>query len=300
MQIISYTSFLHPLLIFLFSYFTSVKADVAISKPLVGSSYDASSGSASVLIQWIESNTTPTLDTIESYVFTVCTGPNTKIHAFGKVGEATADDLNGSYKYTVDIENTIGADGYYYIQIYAVNPLGSTIHYSNRFELTGMTGEYVPSVGIVSTPPDPQTSLKGGSEATLLSYNSASFTIPYSLQTGPARFAPMQTQPGTKVTRAKSDWVRRYPTSAVTYYSTIRHSLDQTTTVTPGWNYQISSMVNYASPAPFPSDNGGWYNPSDRLKLRKPTLRATDDIIAQITGSQDSSTVTETSTTSSV
>lgn len=261
-------------IISLYFLLTPTEADVAISKPLAGSSYDASSGSVDITLQWIESNATPLLTTIESYTFTVCTGPNSNIYAFGKVGEVTQHELDGSYKYTVTIENTIGADGYYYIQIYAVNPLGTTIHYSNRFELTGMSGTYEPSVGVQTAPPDPQTSLKG-SEPTVLSIDSASFSVTYTLQTGTIRYAPMQTQPATKATMGKSDWVRRYPSSAVTYFSTIRHSLEQLSTITPGWDYQWTSVANWATPAGFPSANGGWYNPSDRLKLRIPTLRDT-------------------------
>ena len=40
-------------------------------------------------------------------------------------------------------------------------------------------------------------------------------------------------------------------------------------------SYNVKSGVNYASVAPMPSDNGGWYDPKERMTLttRKINLR---------------------------
>ncbi|KAH3666603.1 hypothetical protein WICMUC_005587 [Wickerhamomyces mucosus] len=245
--------------------------DVAISKPLSDQTYSASSGSVSIGIAWIESNASPALGDITSYTFTLCTGPNSDIYAFkDSVVKVEASELNGKFQYTFNIDASEGADGDYYIQVYAVTSEGFTIHYTKRFTLTDMTGSYQPTVGLVSNPPDAQTSLSTG--ATVISINSASFSIPYTSQTGYTRYAPMQLQPGTKVTKGKSDWTRKYPTSAVTYYTSIRTTMDQSSTITPGWSYSWTSAINWASPAPFPSENGGWYNPSVKLLSRTPTL----------------------------
>ena len=82
----------------------------------------------------------------------------------------------------------------------------------------------------------------------------------------------MQLQPATRVT-AKT-WKRKYATSEVTYYYTLRNSVDQHTTVTPGWSYTITADSNYATPAPMPADNGGWYNPRKRLSLTARKINA--------------------------
>ena len=96
---------------------------------------------------------------------------------------------------------------------------------------------------------------------------------PYTMQTGVSRFAPMQMQPQSAVTA--QTWTRKFPTSSVSLYSTLRKSPDKLTTITPGWSYTLPSDYNYATPAPFPSDNGGWYNPKDRqtLSARKVNLK---------------------------
>jgi len=133
-----------------------------------------------------------------------------------------------------------------------------------------MTGSYKPSSGSDSTPPSAQTSIAGGGQTAAQSINSASFSIPYTLQTGLTRYAPMQMQPGSVLTKNKSSWSRRHPTSAVTFFTSIRPSPAQSSTITPGLSYTMTSVVNDASPALYPSQNGGWYNPSKLLT--KPTI----------------------------
>lgn len=246
-------------------------SDVSISLPLPGQSYKASGGSISIPLTWIESNTDPLLPKITSYTFTLCAGPSSAIHAFNKGTKVAASQLDG-YSYDYSVDSSEGADGNYYVQIYAVSDKGITIHYSNIFALSGMSGAADPSLGKFTEAPSAQTSTFDGTNTGIISIDSHSFTVAYSLQTGKTRYAPMQTQPGSKVTRAASDWSRRYPTSAVTYYSALLPSLAQLSTLTPGWDYTLSSAINWASPAPRPTDNGGWYAASDRL-TRKASVK---------------------------
>ncbi|ONH66098.1 Cell wall synthesis protein KNH1 [Cyberlindnera fabianii] len=258
--------------------FTPSHADVSVSKPLTGESYSASNGKVSIPITWIESNADPKLSDITEYTFKLCTGPNADIHGFDdEIITVKASDIDG-YSYDFSVNADVGADGQYYVQIYAASKSGWTIHYTNRFELTDMSGSYKPSVGAVTTPPSGQTSLADGTNTGVATINSASFSTYYTSQTGKTRFAPMQTQPGSKVTAARSQWTRQYPTSAVTYYTSLSTHLEQLSTRTAGWSYTISSAVNWASPAPFPSENGGWYAASARL-TKTPTLY-TPDVLA--------------------
>lgn len=247
-----------------------VYSDVSISKPLSGQTYKVSSGKATVPISWIESNATPKLSKITAYTFTLCSGPNSDIHAVKTLASSVSADDITDYSYDLDIDASLGQDGQYYIQIYAEVSDGFTIHYSQRFTLDGMTGSYEPSVGSVSDPPSGQTSIAQDGQTAVASIDSKSFSVSYTLQTGLTRYAPMQLQPGTSVTKNKSSWSRKYATSAVSYFTSIRPSPSQLSTITPGWSYTMSSAVNYASAAAFPSANGGWYNPSS--KLTKPTI----------------------------
>ena len=98
---------------------------------------------------------------------------------------------------------------------------------------------------------------------------SASFTIPYTLQSGLRRYAPMQMQPGTKVTA--TTWTRAFPTSAVTFYSTKGPKPNALVTTTPPWSYSYSSEVNWASVAPYPTN---WY-PASQRKLSKAKFTGT-------------------------
>lgn len=159
------------------------------------------------------------------------------------------------------------------MQIYAAYRAGYTLHYSGRFTLKGMDGVLTvtfPPVNYI-TGPDGGTSITTGAAGAVI--DTRSFTVPYTKQTGISRFAPMQQQPGDSVTA--TEWTRKYETSAVTYFSKLQSSMEQLTTITPGWSYTRPSDYNYATPAPFPTNNGGWYNPEERqtFSTRKLNLK---------------------------
>lgn len=254
--------------------FRGVMADVTISSPTKGKTYTASGGSVTVPLEWIDDSNYPTLDKIEYYTFSLCYGPNSAISNVYTIGKqipssditVTTSGGNKMYSYDSIIPASIVGDGQFYIQVYAVvKGEGDTIHYSPRFVLSGMSGAATFTYTYSTQPPAITEINTGDSNGAATSIDSASFSVPYILQTGRTRFAPMQMQPGSKVTA--TTWTRKFPTSKVTYYSTFRKSLDQISTITPGRSYVMTSDINYASPAPMPSDNGGWYNPSKKLTL---------------------------------
>lgn len=240
--------------------FATVFGDVSISKPTKGATYKVSGSTATVPVSWIESNADPELSEIETYSFTICTGSNSDINGIKTLKKVSASDITDD-SYDLEIPASIGEDGNYFIQIYAaVKSGGYTINYSQRFTLSGMTGSTEASGS--GDPPDGQTSLDSGSTATSTGDISKSFSIFYTSQTGKTRYAPMQMQPGTTVTQ--STWSRKYQTSSVSYFTTIKNTASQLSTITPGWSYTMSSAVNYATPAEDPSVVG-WYNPSSRV-----------------------------------
>lgn len=239
----------------------TVLGDVSITAPKAGDSYSASGGSASVDIKWIDSTDDDddqfSLSKVKTYTISLCTGPSSSIECFATILKAESLDDN---KYTASVKASAADDGYYFFQIYAVFPnSAATIHYTNRFELTDMTGStntLTVKNTVTGTAPPAQTN---GADAS--SFDSKSFTVPYTLQTGKTRFAPMQTQPGSK---AKTDesWSRKFPTSSVNYYTSASPSPVVLSTITPGWSYTINSKANWASPAPTPSIK---YAPKDRV-----------------------------------
>ena len=255
--------------------FHGVQADVTISSPTSDKTYTAVGGSVTVPLKWFDDSNYPPLDKIESYTFSLCYGPNTDISNVYTIGKqipstditVTTNGDSKIYSYDSVIPASIVGNGQFYIQVYAVvkGQQGDTIHYSPRFSLSGMTGAATFTYTYSTQPPAITEIHTGDSNNGGTTINSASFSIPYTLQTGKTRYAPMQMQPGSKVTA--TTWTRKFPTSKVTFYSTYRKSLDQVSTITPGRSYAMTSDINFASPALMPSANGGWYNPSKRLSL---------------------------------
>ncbi|CAI6422218.1 ALI_HP2_G0008290.mRNA.1.CDS.1 [Saccharomyces cerevisiae] len=243
--------------------FRTAYCDVAIVAPEPNSVYDLSGTSQAVVkIKWMHTDNTPQEKDFVRYTFTLCSGTNAMIEAMATLQTLSASDLTDS-EFNAIIENTVGTDGVYFIQVFAQTAIGYTIHYTNRFKLKGMIGTKAANPSMITIAPEAQTRITTGDVGATI--DSKSFTVPYNLQTGVVKYAPMQLQPATKVT-AKT-WKRKYATSEVTYYYTLRNSVDQHTTVTPGWSYIITADSNYATPAPMPADNGGWYNPRKRLSL---------------------------------
>ncbi|RJE21142.1 beta-1,6-glucan boisynthesis protein Knh1 [Aspergillus sclerotialis] len=78
------------------------------------------------------------------------------------------------------------------------------------------------------------------------------YTIPYQLQTGPTRYAPMAKKPGTSITAKTA--TPQYPTSS---YEIATSYLPQPTvqvTISAPLTYSTSSIENTASPAAQPVD----------------------------------------------
>lgn len=254
------------------SFFMSlVKADVQVILPMSGRQFQVSGSSVPITVGWLDDQDFPLLDkNVKSYTISLCSGPNSKIESIKTLASKISPDdltLDGIiYKYDILIDSDIASSGVFFIQVFATGSFGYTIHYSHRFSISGLTGSIIASsAGAVTTPPSAQYSINTGT-STVASINSASFTIPYPRQSGISKFAPMQTQPGTSVTNPTEAWTYRYPTSAVTYYSTFVPASDRdcTTTLTAGWSYVITSDINYNSGT---TKTGTGYDPKNRQTM---------------------------------
>ena len=125
---------------------------------------------------------------------------------------------------------------------------GFTWNYSPRFALTGMTGEFSAAAQIEQDKGD--TSAPAGTDTTATKTAgsggdddaAASARIPYALQTGETRYAPMQTQPGTRITAKKAS--RLYPTSAYSLFTTKGPPPNVRTTITLPWDYVVTTAIN--------------------------------------------------------
>lgn len=252
--------------LFLFFLVSLALADVEITAPKAGDSFSGSSGKATFDIKWKDNSDdgdTLSLDNVETYTISICTGPNSEIDCVDTLVKAQA--ISGN-EYSATIDQSDLPNGYYYLQFYTVfkSKSGTTINYSDRFRLTGMSG----STATVSQPvtntgdaPSGQTSVASAA------INSASFSVSYTLQTGKTKYAPMQLQPGSSI--SYTTWSRRFPTSAYTPYTSISPSPNAASTITPGWSYTAKSATNTAASAGYPTY---FYAASSRVS--KATLSA--------------------------
>lgn len=123
---------------------------------------------------------------------------------------------------------------------------GTVINYSKRFTLTGMTGTFPQPVldGLKNVKgtdgPPTQNEVAGGNPAK--SAADGPWAVPYTLQTGLTRYAPMQPLPPTKITVDKATPL--FPTSAVTFAKTWLPPASIQTTLTQSATYVINSRAN--------------------------------------------------------
>lgn len=135
---------------------------------------------------------------------------------------------------------------------------GTVTNFSPRFSLTGMTGVFPATVitglqGVTGTAgPDTINAVSNGAAAGAAPAASA-FTVPYQLQTGLTKYAPMQPVPPTKIT-AKSP-TPLHPTSAFTIATTWLPKPSIVTTITASQTFSASSVENQASPVSNPNSN---------------------------------------------
>lgn len=249
---------LASLWVMLMALVAHVMADVSISSPPEGESYSASGGSAKVPVVWIDdtddSDSSSSLSKVTKYAIVLCTGSNSNIQPIKTLTSSLSLD---SLKYDASIDASVGPSGEYFIQVYAQFESTSsyTIHYTYRFELTDMTGSaslFTFAGSLFSVTGDsPTADLRVGGGTAATTYDSASFTVPYTLQTGKTRFAPMQTQPGTSI--SYTTYSNRHATSAYTPYTSLSPSPNVYSTITPGWSYAVTSLFNSASVAAYPT-----------------------------------------------
>jgi hypothetical protein len=128
---------------------------------------------------------------------------------------------------------------------------GTVIYYSDRFNIPAMTGNTPPvylkaAEGISGTagPPTQNNMVNdvgGGAGAGA----DGPYAVPYALQTGLTKYAPMQGIPPTKITM--KNYTPLHPTSAYVIASTFLPVGTIATTLTQSQTFSVSSMENTVS-----------------------------------------------------
>lgn len=126
---------------------------------------------------------------------------------------------------------------------------GTVVNYSDRFTLSGMTGTFPPNVqaGIKNikgtTGPATENNVNNAANPAAGGGQGAGglYGVPYTLQTGATKYAPMQRRPGTKITMKAASM--QYPTSVAQTAKTFLPTPAQVTTMTLSGTYNLPESV---------------------------------------------------------
>ncbi|KAG8630907.1 hypothetical protein KVT40_000047 [Elsinoe batatas] len=235
-----------------------IQADVRFTTPAAGATL---TGGGAIQVQWTDSGSAPALSTFASYQLFLMAGGNdgpsmiqlavivpNGLYTTGNVAQGVVQPgIGGTDK-----------NAYFLKMVSTSTSGGQLINYSSRFSLTGMTGTFPPAVqaGIVAV----AGSTAGPATEDQLSNNvgadagDAGNQVPYSLQSGLTRYAPMQPVPPTKITQ--KTWKPLFPTSAFTVATTYLPVPTIVTTITAKQTFSVASMENTLAPASQPVAGG--------------------------------------------
>jgi len=240
----------------------SVYADVKFTSPAGGETF---TGGGSIKIAWTDSEEAPSLSDLTTYQLFLCAGGNDNptivqlLDITDKGTFANGNVAEGTIPATIGASTPTNA---YFFKIISVASAGGTVtNYSPRFSLSGMTGVLPASalqganaisgtsgparVNAVANAQDPAAAASSGA--------TGSFAVPFMMQTGPIKYAPMQTYPPTKITAKTKTPLN--PTSPYTIATTYLPAPTIQSTMTQQVTWSFSQIENPAPAAAMPSDD---------------------------------------------
>jgi hypothetical protein len=222
-------------------------AGITFSSPAAGATVPA----GTVTITWADDSTSPSISELSTYTLQLIVGGN---DATTQLPLTTLAN-NGEFSSGNTISATISAglagntkNGFFLKMTAVVSSGGTAVYYSDRFTMSGMTG--TTATTYANAVPDSATSVPSSTVSTAAAATGAAatgdlFTIPYYLQTGLIKYAPMQPIPPTAITA--TSYSRLYPTSAYTIATTAMALPSITLTVTQSQTFSVSSIENTVS-----------------------------------------------------
>ena len=243
-------------------------ADVQITSPAAGESIPA----GSVTVKWEDTGEAPTLAQLGSYTLSLVVGGDDESDAL-QLATLGAGSFTTENSATGTIDPSLASslkNGFYLKMMSTAKDGGTVTNYSNRFTITGLTGtiprqytDAVAKLGGKSTGPEARNAVRNAAvpppaagapgavgaapapTAVPPAAVPAEFDVPYNLQTGLTKYAPMQPQPGTKITQDKATPL--YPTSAFNIAVKPLPVATVLTTVTEPPTEKVQSMENTVS-----------------------------------------------------
>jgi len=230
-------------------------ADVQFTKPAAGSTQNV----GSLSMAWKESGDNTPIEDLQSYQIFLMYGRNTEdtwlqLATLVSQGDfSTGNQAQGTF----DTGLAPSTKNAYFLRMVSVaTEGGQVINFSNRFSISGMVGTidatFTNAVPGGTDGPDGEDNAANNADSgAATSTMGTGDGVPYPLQTGLTKYAPMQPIPPTKIT--KKQYSPLYPTSSVSIATTWLPNPTIVTTVTASQTFSVSSMENTAAPASNPN-----------------------------------------------
>ena len=234
-----------PLLAALLSPFVSADVGVKFLTPAAGATLTAGS---TVAITFENAGESPTISQLTSYQIFLMSGSNTnpwQLEALVSTGTFSTGNAATGIAIQPGLASSI-KNGFFLKMISVATEGGTVINYSDRFSISGMTGTtpttYSSGITGDTAAPATENDVSNSADTTAAAGNAGEATVPYNLQTGLTKYAPMQPIPPTQIT-AKSV-TPLFPTSAYTIATTYLANPSIVTTVTVSQTFSVVSMEN--------------------------------------------------------
>ncbi|KAL1311479.1 hypothetical protein AAFC00_004420 [Neodothiora populina] len=236
-------------------------ADFYFSSPVGGQSYP---GGTALKVTFVDNGKAPAVADLTTYTLSVCYGGNTAASYECKVLTTGGTFTTLSASVTIPLTTGASKTNAYFMKMVSTSSTGGTVtDFSDRFSLTGMTGTFSTAVtqGLAQVSGDSgPIGINTFTQASTASSvpEAGLFTVPFHLQTGLVKYAPMQPVPPTKITAKTAS--RMNPTSAYSIATTYLAPPSVTLTVTNSQTFSVSSAENTIAAAQTRTkdDMGNW------------------------------------------
>ncbi|KAK4499472.1 hypothetical protein PRZ48_009987 [Zasmidium cellare] len=232
-----------------------VDAAVKFTTPAAGANVDPTA----ISVAWEDDSESPSIDELTSYTLQLMVGGNddsdmTPVISIGAAqGQfSTGNKASGTVPAT---QEAAVKNGFFMKMIATAKEGGTIIFYSDRFNIPTMTGttetQYVKAAAAVSGTSGPETvnQLANNAQANPAAGGAVAaagaYTVPYALQSGLTKYAPMQSVPPTKITL--QTFKPMYSTSKYSIATTWVAKPTILTTLTESQTFSVSSIENTAA-----------------------------------------------------
>ncbi|PKY06006.1 hypothetical protein P168DRAFT_317508 [Aspergillus campestris IBT 28561] len=246
---------------------STVLADVEFVVPTTGTIFKAGDV---VTAHWRDTGRFPRISDLTTYDLYLCTGGDTPgTHTeLSTLVQGARFARGNSVSFRIDPEFASHEPNAYFLKMDSTGPEASVINLSQRFSVFGahaveerlqeesQNGSLEKRQGLAA---QGAQGAAGAQAAPVAQAPQAtgSYTIPYSLQTGPTRYAPQPKPPGTTIPPKNVKPTPQNPTSP--YVVAITHLPQPTveTTTSEDPTRTVWEMENTAAPAPHPHGSKG-------------------------------------------